>query len=555
MGCILGKLNAAADDDCPFSLSALLFPPASTAGDPLRAPLPPPSAAELRRTPSAAAARDSAGWPLWLSAAAGDALRGWAPRRADSFQKLEKIGSGTYSNVYKAVDTATGRVVALKKVRVEPGAAAAAAEAAAAAAVMKMVNHSPPSLGIPRAQTDSDTSAVNDFIAYIFFSLNMLSFIVILSLISQVKCYMKQLLSGLEHCHNRGILHRDIKSSNLLLSKEGILKIADFGLATAYDPENMQPMTSQVVTLWYRPPELLLGATYYGVGVDLWSVGCILAELLTGEPIFPGRTEVEQLHKIFKLCGTPSEDYWTKLKLPQTTFKPYERCISEKFKDLPPSALALVDTLLLIDPDGRGTATAALNSEFFTTEPYACEPSSLPQYPPSKEMDIKLRRDKPRRKERANASVECGKTMKARPRNAGYRGAVTPEVDGNAKAIKDIPRLITSSSVTKMERFPPPHLDAAIGYNLDTSLDSTEDIFTSSIIEATKVKNRAVFGSIDHPAGMTLKAKTRALARARARPGLKISPSSVLIGAFRPYSIGQAMEVRRKTKVHNRHKV
>lgn len=133
---------------------------------------------------------------------------------------------------------------------------------------------------------------MNDFIAYIFFSLNMLSFIVILSLISQVKCYMKQLLSGLEHCHNRGILHRDIKSSNLLLSKEGILKIADFGLATSYDPENMQPMTSQVVTLWYRPPELLLGATYYGVGVDLWSVGCILAELLTGEPIFPGRTEV-----------------------------------------------------------------------------------------------------------------------------------------------------------------------------------------------------------------------------------------------------------------------
>lgn len=108
----------------------------------------------------------------------------------------------------------------------------------------------------------------------------------------QVKCYMKQLLSGLEHCHNRGVLHRDIKGSNLLLDNGGILRIADFGLAAMFDPSYKHPMTSRVVTLWYRPPELLLGATDYGVGVDLWSAGCILAELLAGKPIMPGRTEV-----------------------------------------------------------------------------------------------------------------------------------------------------------------------------------------------------------------------------------------------------------------------
>lgn len=100
------------------------------------------------------------------------------------------------------------------------------------------------------------------------------------------------MLRGLDHCHTRGVLHRDIKGSNLLIDKCGILKIADFGLASFFDPEQRHPLTSRVVTLWYRPPELLLGATNYGVAVDLWSTGCILAELYAGKPIMPGRTEV-----------------------------------------------------------------------------------------------------------------------------------------------------------------------------------------------------------------------------------------------------------------------
>ncbi|VAI05320.1 unnamed protein product [Triticum turgidum subsp. durum] len=230
----------------------------------------------------------------------------------------------------------------------------------------------------------------------------------------QVKCYMNQLLSGLEHCHDRGVLHRDIKGSNLLLDNNGMLKIADFGLASFFDPSRKQPMTSRVVTLWYRPPELLLGATDYGVGVDLWSAGCILAELLAGRPIMPGRTEpmyhfvdhacpfqVEQLHKIFKLCGSPTEEYWKKSKLPHATIfkpqQPYKRRITDTFKDFPQSALRLIETLLAIDPADRLTASSALRSDFFTTEPYACEPSSLPKYPPSKEMDAKRRDEEARR--------------------------------------------------------------------------------------------------------------------------------------------------------------
>jgi len=113
-----------------------------------------------------------------------------------------------------------------------------------------------------------------------------------MELFVQIKCYMKQLLCGLEHCHSRGVLHRDIKGSNLLVDNNGTLKIGDFGLATVYEPDSKVPLTSRVVTLWYRAPELLLGSTDYGAAIDLWSAGCILAELLVGKPIMPGRTEV-----------------------------------------------------------------------------------------------------------------------------------------------------------------------------------------------------------------------------------------------------------------------
>ncbi|CAK9232295.1 unnamed protein product [Sphagnum troendelagicum] len=351
----------------------------------------------------------AAGWPGWLSAVAGEALKGWIPRHAASFEKLDKIGQGTYSNVYKARDLETGKIVALKKVRFDTLKPESVRFMAREILVLRRLDH-PNVVKLEGLVTSRMSCSLYLVFEYMEHDLDGLAACpAIMFTEAQVKCYLQQLLRGLDHCHQHGVLHRDIKASNLLLDNEGILKIADFGLATFFNPHEKQQLTSRVVTLWYRAPELLLGATEYGVGVDLWSTGCILAELLAGKPIMPGRTEVEQLHKIFKLCGSPSEEYWIKSKLPHATIfkpqQPYKRCIMDTFKEFPSSSLALLDTLLAIEPADRGSAAQALKSDFFNTKPLPCDPSNLPHYPPSKEFDTKFQDDEGCRKRPAGGRV------------------------------------------------------------------------------------------------------------------------------------------------------
>nr|KJB19776.1 hypothetical protein B456_003G118400 [Gossypium raimondii] len=436
------------------------------------------------------------GWPSWLMAVAGEAIRDWTPRRANTFQKLDKIGQGTYSNVYKARDLLTGKIVALKKVRFDNLEPESLKFMAREILVLRKLDH--PNVikleGLVTSRMSSSLYLVFEYMEHDLAGLAACQGIKFTE--PQVKCYMKQLLSGLEHCHKQGVLHRDIKGSNLLIDSEGILKIADFGLATSYDPEQKKPLTSRVVTLWYRPPELLLGATHYGVAVDLWSAGCILAELLSGKPIMPGRTEVEQLHKIFKLCGSPSEEYWKKSKLPnETLFKPqqpYKRCIAETFKDFPSSSLPLIETLLSIDPEERNTATAALNSEFFMTEPYACNPSSLPKYPPSKEIDVKLRDEEARRQRNIAGKVNAvDGTRRSKGHERPTRAVPAPEANAEIQANLDKWRVLTQTNAKcKSEKFPPPHQDGAVGHPVDASnkgpvsFGASDSSFNSSIFNS-----------------------------------------------------------------------
>ncbi|CAA0820264.1 Protein kinase superfamily protein [Striga hermonthica] len=354
----------------------------------------------------------AAEWPAWLTAVAGEAINGWVPLRSDTYQRLGKIGQGTYSTVYRARDLKTGKMVAVKKVQFDTFIPDSVTFMAREILIIRKLDH-PNIMKLQGIITSRFSCSIHLVFEYMEHDLaGLLSCPDIKFTESQIKCYMQQLLSGVEHCHSRGIMHRDIKTSNILVNNEGILKIANFGLANFVRPESKQPLTSRVVTLWYRPPELLLGSTNYGESVDLWSVGCVFAELFIGRPLLKGRTEFEQLHKIFKLCGSPPDNYWRKSRFPLARMfkpqQPYESKLRERCKEFPKSAIGLIETFLSVEPYKRGTAFSALNSEYFNTKPYACDPSSFPEYPPNKEIDAKIREDYMRRQRTSGPRAETG---------------------------------------------------------------------------------------------------------------------------------------------------
>ncbi|XP_031116998.1 probable serine/threonine-protein kinase At1g54610 isoform X2 [Ipomoea triloba] len=357
------------------------------------------------------------GWPKWLvDNIPKDVLDGLQPKSADSYDKLSKVGQGTYSNVYKARDRNSGKIVALKKVRFDTSEPESVKFMAREIIILQKLNH--PNIikleGVATSRMQYSLYLVFDFMP------SDLSTIITRPDAApltepQVKCYMQQLLSGLQHCHERGILHRDIKGSNLLIDKDGRLKIADFGLANFFQSKSKKPLTSRVVTLWYRAPELLSGATDYGVGVDLWSAGCLLAEMFHGRPIMPGRNEIEQLHKIFKLCGSPSEDYWKKAKLPASfrPAQPYKPSFHVALPDLPESSYGLLSKLLCIEPAYRGSAASALQNQFFRTSPLACDLSGLPAM--KVDVDVINSNDRRRHQER-NSLAEAVKRVREEDR-------------------------------------------------------------------------------------------------------------------------------------------
>lgn len=232
---------------------------------------------------------------------------------------------------------------------------------------------------------------------------------------AQSKHIFKQILHGIEYLHDNNILHRDIKGSNILIDNQGSLKLTDFGLARKIDcnRDAIRDYTNRVITIWYRPPELLLGTTNYGPEVDMWGCGCILVELFNKMAIFQGTNELEQLEAIFKVMGSPSIEQWPNIFdmpwffmiMPQQATK-YPNVFEEKFRAVleTDNCFKLAQGLLRYDQEKRLTASEALQSEYFKEDPQP-QPLILNDAISCHEFEVKLARKQQKKKEQSKSTT------------------------------------------------------------------------------------------------------------------------------------------------------
>lgn len=303
------------------------------------------------------------------------------------YERLNQIEEGTYGVVYRAKDKHTGDIVALKRLKLDeerygfPITSLREINALIACKHDNVVAIREVVVG----ETLTQVFIVMDFVEHDLKSL--LTLMPSPFLQSEVKTLMLQLLSAVAHCHSHWILHRDLKTSNLLMNNRGTIKVADFGLARRYgDPVGIGGMTQLVVTLWYRAPEILLGETTYSTAVDIWSVGCILGELVLKEPMFQAKGEIELLGMIFKLLGPPNPSSWPgyhKLPLAKTLSLPSPQPpqLRQRFPHLSALGIDLLSSMLTYDPDKRITAAEALQHPYFKESPLPKHPDLFSTFP------------------------------------------------------------------------------------------------------------------------------------------------------------------------------
>ena len=288
--------------------------------------------------------------------------------KLESYIKLDKLGEGTYATVFKGRSKLTDNLVALKEIRLEheEGAPCTAIREVSLLKDLKQANivtlhdivHTDKSLTLVFEYLDQDLKQYMDNYGGILSMTN-------------VKLFLFQLLRGIAYCHKRRVLHRDLKPQNLLINDRGELKLADFGLARAKSVPT-KTYSNEVVTLWYRPPDVLLGSTEYNASIDMWGIGCIFYEMASGRPLFPGSTVNEQIQLIFKNLGTPNEETWKGVSQlsgykSATSHRIYK---GESLRNIAPrlehqDGLDLLASLLRYNPVERISASDALNHSFF----------------------------------------------------------------------------------------------------------------------------------------------------------------------------------------------
>ncbi|XP_017492281.1 PREDICTED: cyclin-dependent kinase 2-like [Rhagoletis zephyria] len=283
------------------------------------------------------------------------------------YNKIEKIGEGSYGIVYKAKNKESEGLVALKKIRLNTDFEGVPSTAIREITHLKSLRHE----NVVRL---FDVILCDNFLYLVFEYMNQDLKKLLDHTPSEglppklIKSYLWQLLKGISYCHMNRVLHRDMKPQNLLIDKNGYIKIADFGLARVFTLP-MRIFTHEVVTLWYRSPEILLGTNYYGPSIDLWSIGCIFAEMSNKKPLFSGDSEIDQIYRIFRTLGTPDLKTWpdvAKLEDYKPNFPKWQKQnLNRLLTNFDDVAIDLLEKLLIYDPNQRISSTKALTHPYF----------------------------------------------------------------------------------------------------------------------------------------------------------------------------------------------
>merc|ERR1711892_1232133 len=287
-----------------------------------------------------------------------------------NYRKVEKIGEGTYGIVYKAIYKPDNLVVALKKIRLEGEDEGVPSTSIREISLLKALQHE----NIVKL-IDVSLEKEQLFLIFEFLSMDLKHYLdkkkrekMKLPQL-EVRTYTYQILQAMCYCHSRRVLHRDLKPQNLLLDPDrNIIKLADFGLGRAFNVP-VRPYTHEVVTLWYRAPEVLLGCQRYSTPVDIWAVGAIMSEMATLRALFNGDSEIDQLYRIFRVLGTPTEATWPGVSsLPdyKPVFPRWEaQDISQALPpDVSPGGQDLLHQILVYNPAGKISAKQALQHQY-----------------------------------------------------------------------------------------------------------------------------------------------------------------------------------------------